>query len=482
MVAQSPWIHQLNRSRPISVLDQPKQTDLVIVGAGIAGVITAYFALKHTKSRVMLIEAGKVAHGATGHNAGQVVSYFERQVSGLVEEFGLELTAQAQRAIDSAWQLVETIFLETGITTPFAKFTGYAGCQDLDEILLHLENSLYCRVSGLPIEPLYVAQESPVVQQIPQKYEGLFLTMPHSRILESLETDDLAYIAMITAPKGCMNSALFCEDVLSYMMATYSDRFELVEHSPVSVVHLFEDRVELKVLDHTVRANNVVLCTNGYENFTIQNHAGQEIDAQFHQLVTGRIGYMAAYLEHTKLPPTAISYLPVRASTGEDTFDEHPYFYLTRREFELGEQKNLSLVCVGGPETILNDESPYSTEHPYPEEAQASIDAFLHRTYLPAPAGEIHYHYQWHGLMGYTPNGVRRIGPDQFNSRLLYNLGCNGVGILPSIYGGRKISQFLSGEDLPPSIFDGTAFEAHSTMGQSQFTGTVRSALQGFAV
>jgi glycine/D-amino acid oxidase-like deaminating enzyme len=36
----------------------------------------------------------------------------------------------------------------------------------------------------------------------------------------------------------------------------------------------------------------------------------------------------------------------------------------------------------------------------------------------------------------------------------MYNLGCNGVGILPSIYGAKRIAQLLAGETLGPSIFD----------------------------
>jgi glycine/D-amino acid oxidase-like deaminating enzyme len=56
--------------------------------------------------------------------------------------------------------------------------------------------------------------------------------------------------------------------------------------------------------------------------------------------------------------------------------------------------------------------------------------------------------------MGFTPNGVRLIGPEPYNPILYYNLGCNGVGLLPSIYGARKIARFIVGEKLKPSIFD----------------------------
>jgi glycine/D-amino acid oxidase-like deaminating enzyme len=56
--------------------------------------------------------------------------------------------------------------------------------------------------------------------------------------------------------------------------------------------------------------------------------------------------------------------------------------------------------------------------------------------------------------MGFTPNGIRLVGPEPLNPVLLYNLGCNGVGLMPSIFGGRKIARFLAGEVLPPSMFD----------------------------
>ena len=69
------------------------------------------------------------------------------------------------------------------------------------------------------------------------------------------------------------------------------------------------------------------------------------------------------------------------------------------------------------------------------------------------PAGRP-YDFQWHGLMGYMDGGVRVIGVHPDHPALLYNLGCNGVGFLPSTYGGKRIARILSGERLPRSIFD----------------------------
>jgi len=60
----------------------------------------------------------------------------------------------------------------------------------------------------------------------------------------------------------------------------------------------------------------------------------------------------------------------------------------------------------------------------------------------------------WHGVMGYTKNLLRLIGRDPHARALYYNLGCNGVGLLPSIFGGHKVAKEIAGERFPPSIFD----------------------------
>lgn len=450
----SPWIHELKRQRPLHTLTKNMSTDVAIVGAGIAGVTTAYFALKNTRHQVLLIESDRVAHGATGHNAGQMVSYFERQVADLVKEFGLEKAAQAQNDVDSAWKILEELFKDTQLKTPFSQFTGYAGCQDLKEILLHLENNVLCKQAQISCEPMLIAEESPLLKQIPDRYQHHYSTIPHQEILKLLETKDTRYVAAVLARKGCMNSALFCEDLIQHLLDAYPDRFTLVEKSPMQKVVLHRDHAVLEIDDKQVTAKKVVLCTNGFERFTIDNQAGADIDAKFHHLVTGAVGYMAGYLDSHLRPPIAISYLPKKSHTGNSTFDDDPYFYLTRRYYEFEPNKKHTLICVGGPEALMDDTNDYLKDHPYPAEAQKVIDDFLHQTFAHAPSGEIKYTFKWHGLMGYTPNGVRCIGPEPLNPVLLYNLGCNGVGILPSIYGGEKISQFLNGENLAPSIFD----------------------------
>lgn len=447
-INHSPWIQQLKRTRPLDKVTTNTDGDIVIVGGGIAGVSTAYFILKNTNRKVLLVEAGKIAHGATGHNAGQIVSYFEKQLAGIAEEFGMDLAVEAQKDINSAWELLQGICSDLKLQTPFYEFSGYAGISDFDEIITHLKNATVSHKYGINSETLMIAEESDVLSKIPKEYEGLYTIMPAKDILELLETENTIYVAAISGRKGCMNSASFSEEVVGSLLSNYPDRFSLFEESPVKDIVLEKDNAVLKIKDNEVTAKRVVLCTNGFEKFTITNNSGESFDKRFHENVTGTIGYMSAYVDERDRSPVAISYI--------DTNNiQDPYFYLTRRPYDGEENQKHNLICVGGPELIIEDTNIYSkTEHDYPEKAIENIDKFLHSSYKHSPEGNIDFKYKWHGLMGYTPNGVRLIGEEPRNNVLMYNLGCNGIGILPSIFGGNKISKIIKGENMKPSIFD----------------------------
>jgi len=450
---RSPWLHQLKRTRDAVPLGGHLTTDIAIVGGGIAGVTTAYFVLRNTQKRVLLLEADKVAHGATGHNAGQLTSYFERPLHELAAEFGVERAAEGQRSLESAWMLVDQIIAETKLKTPLYRFMGYEGCSTLEHVVSVLKSNEVRRRGGLVPESVVVAKEWLGKANIPPKFDPLFDLVPHKDILGLLETNNNSYIASAASQKGCMNSALFTEELLGYLLDRYKDRFACFEDSHVKSVVLEDGRAELIVKDYKVSAERVVLCTNGFENFSILNNVGKEINTGFHHAIHGRIGYMAGYVEPLNHPPSAISYRTHHKATKKDPTGD-PYFYFTRRPHEHTTPGSFNLICAGGPEKVLPNQADYSRQEYCPEDQREIINEFLRANYRSHNDTAREYEFCWHGLMGYTPSGVRRVGPEPLNQALLYNLGCNGVGILPSIYGAYKISQFLNDEALPPSIFD----------------------------
>lgn len=460
----SPWLHQLNVTRPVDVLTGDTSTDIAIVGAGIAGIMTAYFTLKHTDKKVLLVEAGRVAHGATGHNAGQIVFEFEREFHSLVEEYGLDLSAEAERSVRNAWILLEEIYQDASLTTPMSSFMGYNGFATVERVLEEMRNNILRSEAGLPTAPIYIADNSIETARIPHEYSGLYSAIPHADILALLETNDRQYVAVTAEKKGCVNSALLVEEIVGYMLSVYKERFVLVEETPIAEVILEKYKASLHTSNgYNIQAERVVMCTNGFEKFTIINNVEDEsetgtvLNTAFHKMVHGSVGYMAGYLEELKHPPIALSYFDAKTLAKKlraDTIGINTYYYMTRRPYEVEKNEKHNLVCVGGPEQRLHHVKEYIPSAEYSVKAAHDINTFLHTTYAGAPKKDINFKFKWHGLMGYTPTSLRVVGPEPRNPVLMYNLGCNGVGILTSIHGGKKIAEILAGVQHVPSLFD----------------------------
>lgn len=112
-----------------------------------------------------MLERFKLAHGATGHNAGQVVSYFEIGFAHLVQEFGVELATAGQREIEQAWTLLDEMYTDGGLDIPLSRFVGYAGLVSYEQVLWHLEDSLARQSAGLEIEPMRICAEEDFVEK-----------------------------------------------------------------------------------------------------------------------------------------------------------------------------------------------------------------------------------------------------------------------------------------------------------------------------
>jgi glycine/D-amino acid oxidase-like deaminating enzyme len=156
---------------------------------------------------------------------------------------------------------------------------------------------------------------------------------------------------------------------------------------------------------------------------------------------------MAGFVNDDSRPPKSMSFIR-NAVIGETT----PYVYFTRRPYDTGGDLR-TLACVGGPEAPLGD-GRYDGDAPVPAEVLEAIDREITPMIDCGRVAGDAYDYAWHGLMGYTANGLRAVGFEPVNPVLMYNLGCNGVGFLPSIHGGHRIARLLRGDQLAPSLFD----------------------------
>lgn len=394
----------------------------------------------------MILEADRVANGATGHNAGQLATYFERPLSALVDTFGFSKALAAQREVDGAWALLDEICAEVELGNTVRRFVGHMGMWSEDHLAVHLRSNRLRQRAGLALERCIISERANL-SSLEREHGDLFEVVPHARVQELLETRDERYRAVLSFPKGTLNPVLLCEQTLIALHERYGERLRVFEGARVDRVELDAKEAMLAVRGVRVRAARVVLCTNGYRNTLIENRAGAEIDLALQQSLHGTMGFMAAYFDPQAMPSAAISYL-ASARIGEG----QAYYYVTRRPFVSGDREG-TLIAIGGPDRELADWADYDAADAVDPGVLGQIDAFVRRIVTPGREPRS-FPWAWHGLMGYTRDGVRVIGVEPRNPVLLYNLGCNGVGLLPAISGGARIARILAGELLPVSAFD----------------------------
>lgn len=444
---RSPWIEQL-RSPPPRPLDGDAEVDVVIVGAGIAGVATAFHVLRATRSSVLLVERDRVGRGATGRNAGQLVTYTERPLHQIAAEYGEDMALAGQRELDNGWSLLREMLDAVSADVRVDEFVGHMGMANLNHVVTHLRDNELRRRGGLESYRCLVSERAPFLTDIPDDLVGGYEIVAQSTVRELLDLADDRYLAVLSHRKGAANSALVCEQVLDHLMRVDGDRLRYADHSPVERIGLGNEDASLRIGPHEVRTRRVVLCTNGFTGHVVENHAGPPIPVP-DSTVEPLVGYMVAAV--TAVPPRcrAVSYIR-NARIGDDLV---PYVYVTARPFERNGEL-VGLTCVGGPEIAHADLPDYEPDGELPPEIVAAFEAEPRALAFPAGRGEERFDYAWHGVMAYTDSGIRCVGVEPRNPVLLYNLGCNGVGFLPSIAGGRRIARLLAGEELAPSVFD----------------------------
>jgi glycine/D-amino acid oxidase-like deaminating enzyme len=420
---------------------------VVIVGAGIAGVATTFFILRNTNKSVLLVERDRVGHGATGTNAGQLTTYFERPLASIADEFGAERAVDAQRGFDCAHDLLDLIVDEAGASVRIERFTGHMGMFNLNQLQVHLRNNRIRRQGGWRAGECVIAEDVDFLREIPTEFDGLYEVVPRARVRELLEIDDDRYCAVLSDLAGCANSCLLSAQVLDCLLGRYPDRLRFVEHTPVTTITLAEARAHVQAGGHEVTAGHIVLCTNGFVDHIVMDAFGSPVRLAPDQEITGLVGHMLAFVEDQAREPAAKSYVR-NATIGGET----PYVYVTRRTYDRTDDM-VTLTCMGGPETPL-DPRTWNPQIPFPADLIAEMDNDVRplANHLRPPGQP--YDFHWHGLMGYNDSGIRVVGAHPRHPGLLYNLGCNGVGFLPSIFGGHRVSQLLAGHTLPPSVFD----------------------------
>lgn len=415
----SPWYPALTQSM-FPCLDSDQIADVLIIGGGIAGMASAYFIMEQTGRSCVLLEADRIAAGATGHNAGQAVNGIEADLGILKAAVGYEGIARAFEAGEVGRRLL--LELLNSIQSP-------GGYIEVPTIALFRQRRLLSqvvrramalqRIRNVPV-PLYACAKA--FSLLPKNLRALVTKVSRTQLSAITGVSSRGVLGAAFFPaSGLLNAADLTRGLAVRLSQKFGTSFKIFEGSPAARISACSVGFEAKCLDFTVRAKSVVLATNGYAI------CGSGFKTpRMKSIVQGCLGYVS----DGPRPLTAIGF-----SLLEKTKN---YYYANTRQFS----GTSFLTVTGGPPGVRVGSSNEAAA------LQADFDELdIHSSHLGLSPNH-QPRFRWTGILAYMPDGLRWIGADPENPSVYYNLGCNGIGILLSIFGGYAIACQMRGQPM----------------------------------
>jgi glycine/D-amino acid oxidase-like deaminating enzyme len=125
---QSPWFASVDTpSRP--ALDRDTDADVCIVGAGIAGLSTAYHLAREGRS-VIVVDDGPIGGGQTGRTTAHLSNAIDDLYQELAKIHGREGAQLAAASHTAAIERIQRIVMEEHIACDFERLDGYLFAHD----------------------------------------------------------------------------------------------------------------------------------------------------------------------------------------------------------------------------------------------------------------------------------------------------------------------------------------------------------------
>lgn len=111
------------------ILEDNLNIDIAIVGGGMTGITSAYL-LKKEGLKVVVIDAGRIIHGTSGHTTAKITSQHGLIYNKLLGNFGRELTQQYASSNEAALAFIRKLIQEENIECDFSDQNAYTYTQD----------------------------------------------------------------------------------------------------------------------------------------------------------------------------------------------------------------------------------------------------------------------------------------------------------------------------------------------------------------
>ena len=384
------WLDTAHPQRH-SPLTSDTHTDVCVIGAGIAGVTTAYLLAREGKS-VVLLDAGIPASGQSAMTTAHLASVIDDRFTEMIRLHGVEGARLAHESHAAAITRIETLCADEHLDADFRRVSGYLFLDPAhDESYLDDELDA-ARQAGATVAKLRQAPAGGLDT-------GVCLHFPHQGQFHPLK-----YLNGLLAAFGRAGGRIYG-----------GVRAVSIESGPPAVVETADGP--------RITAASVVVATNVPFNDMFAIHTKQ---APYYTYVVG-----------ARIPAGTFN-----PALYWDTGDPYHYVRVQRTtNAELGGDNDdpVDILIVGGED--------HKTAHESDSEARyGRLEAWM-RERLPAAA---QVEFRWSGQVMETQDGLGFIGRNPLDADHIYvATGDSGMGLTHGTIAGMLITDLIAGRANP---------------------------------
>ena len=392
------WIDTTHRPSTVA-LNRDANADVCVVGAGIAGLTTAYL-LARDGASVVVIDAGSVGNGQTAVTTAHLSYVIDDTFKEALRLHGPDGARLARESHASAIDTIQRICTDEHIDCRFERLDGYLflGRKDKESTLdeeLEAARAAGATVNRLPQAPVTGFTSGPCLQ-FPN--QGQFHPLKY---LNGLAT------------------------------AVQRHGGEIYSDTAAREVTGGEGSGVRTAAGHAIRASSIVIATNSPFNDLVAIHTKQ---APYHTYAIG-----------ARVNPGAIT-----AALYWDTEDPYHYVRLHRTSnAELGGDNNdpVDILIVGGEDHKAGQAQDADARF-------ARLEAWM-RERFPA-AGTVEF--RWSGQVMETVDGLAYIGRNPLDADNVYVVtGDSGMGLTHGTIGGMLVADLILERENPwTELYDPT--------------------------
>lgn len=368
---------------------QNKNYDYLIIGAGIAGLSTAYWLeKKEPQAKIAIIDKYSLGYGASGRNAGFMTCGSALHFNKLNEKFGHSKAQEIWRFSEKNQELLLKEIIQDQADRVDYKTTGsctvipdQSHCEKFDKILQDMKsaNIDVDMIDAKALQKEYAVKTS--AGAIEYKHDGIIHPV---KLLKQIQS------------KLKKTDFIFGEEVFQ--------------------IHSNENSVQVKTQKQTYLAAKTFVCLNGFVS---------QLLPEFQDIVKPQRGQIIL----TEPMPPMIK--------GPCYLTQHLCYF---RQLQTGE------ILIGGFRN--HDTENENTAHDQAtDKIQSALENFA-KTYF-EKTSSIKINYRWSGIMGFSPDEQMIIGEHPHRKNIHIMAGCSGHGMGLSFHAAQKLVGNAFREKLP---------------------------------